>query len=136
MIEILTGVLCFLNIVDVAFKVKDKFKGQQEKEGASYFLNRIGDLLNAVANDLEKNIYPYDKCSEMQGYLTGFQSVLKNKIPDEQLVYLETQIAQAYQVERLLGELNQMTPALRQVNINTLKNTAGSFYAASTLVKM
>lgn len=136
MLGILSGVLCFLNIVDVTFKVKDKFKGKEEKEGASYFLNKIGDLLNFVAIDLENNIYPHDKCSEMWSYLKGFESVLVNKISAEQLTDLQNQIAEAYRVEKLLGDLNQLSQSDRQKNINLLKSSAGSFYAASTLVKI
>lgn len=134
--EMLAGVLCFLNIVEVGFKIKERLRGSQEKEGASYFLNKIGELLNSVAIDLERNVYPHDKCTEMWSYLKGFESVLADKLPPEQLKELQGQINEAHRVEKLLGELQNVSNEGRQQNINLLKSTAGSFFAASTLVKL
>lgn len=136
MLEILTGTLCFLNIIDAVFKIKDKISTKDDKEGASYFLNKIGNLLNSVADDLEKGIYPHDKCSEMWSYLKGFESIMESKISVSERVSLQNEIAKAYQVEKLLGELQQLSDSDRQKNINLLKSCAGSFYAASTLVKL
>lgn len=136
MIEVLAGVLCFLNIVDTVFKIKDKINTKDDKEGASHFLNKIGDLLDSVADDLEVSIYPHNKCSEMWSYLKGFESIMESKISVTERVILQNEISQAYQVEKLLGELNQLSPELRQKNIATIKSAAGSFRAASTIIRL
>lgn len=136
MIEILTGVLCFLNIVDTVFKVKDKLHNKAEKEGASHFLAKIGDLLNSVADDLQNGVYPHDKCSEMWSYLKGFQSIMESKIGVAECTILQDEIGNAYQVEKLLGELNGLSPGDRQKNIAAIKSAAGSFHAASLIIKL
>lgn len=136
MLEVLTGVLCFLNIVDTVFKVRDKIVSKEDKESTSSLLEAISHLLIEVADSLDKNIYPHDKCSEMHYYLNNLQQVLSNKIDNSKILELEKQIQDAYSVEQLLGQLNQLNVVERNNNINLLKSISGSFKAASTLIKL
>lgn len=136
MLEVLTGVLCFLNIVDTVFKVRDKIVSLEDKKSASFFLQKIGTTLNEVAASLENNVYPHDKCSEIYSYLINFKTILNDKISTDKIQELDNYISNAYRVEQLLGQLNQLRVDERIENINILKSTAGSFIAASTIINL
>ena len=131
--EILSGILCFLNIVTAIVDFRDRLSSKQDKQTLSDFLCDIGTLLLTVSDDLQAGRYPYDKCSTMYEYLTNMKSVLKGKLPDDELEKLQTWIEESYRVEQLLGQLNQLSSEERQYNIDTLRSISGRFVAFSKL---
>lgn len=135
MLELLTGVLCFLNIVDTFLKVKDKISSQVDRADAGLLLERIADLLLEVQDDLARGIYPHDKCSEMWSYLKNLERLFIGKLPDADVADLQAQITEAYRVEQLLGQLNCLNDESKQKNLNLLKEVAGAFRAAAVLIK-
>lgn len=129
-------VKAFGEIVDIGFKLKDRLIPDLDKAGISYFLITISNLLSYVCEELENNRYPHSQCGEMYSYMKAFQSKLEGKISKEELTYLSTLIQECYQVERLLGQLNQLDNETRVLNLNKLKEVSGQFRAASELIKI
>jgi len=135
--EILSAILCFLQIANISLSLKDKFKtSDTDKEILSNSLLNMGNLLNSVADDLEQGIYPHGKCAEMEIYAHQLKSVLKDKMTVEEVDKLSGYMNESLQVERLLGQLNQLSKEQKQENLKLLRMAAGSFVAYSTVVKL
>ena len=133
---ILDIVKSFLEIVDYSFKIKDRLIPPLDKESISYFLLKISELLSSVADDLEQSRYPHDKCGEMWSYMNSLQDKLKVKFDKNDLNSLNKLIHDCYQVELLLGQLNNLSQELKILNINKLREASGKFKAASELIKI
>ena len=131
--EILSGILCFLNIVTAIVDFRDRLSSKEDKEALSVFLRDVGTLLLSVSDDLQARRYPHDKCAVMFEYLTNMKNVLNGKLPDDELEKLQTWIEESYRVEQLLGQLNQLPPEERQHNVNMLRTISGRFVAFSKL---
>jgi hypothetical protein len=134
--EILTGVLCFLQIVDLLFKVKDKVTVKEDKESLHQYLKSVGLLLREVAEDFERNMYPHDKCMQMFTHMNYIKTELSGKISEEQLSNLSNLIEQSYRVEQLFGELQNLSEDQKNKNIVLIKTASGAFIATADLIKL
>jgi hypothetical protein len=132
--EILTGILCLLQITEILFKVKEKINSQDEKQKVSNLLNGIGDLIDSVAVDLEQNVYSHNKCSQMEHFMHSLHNCLKGKITQEQVDKLVQLMQQSVQVEQLFGQMQQLDDVTKKENINQLRSSAGSFTAMSQTI--
>jgi hypothetical protein len=136
MIEILSGIACFLNIVNTVFTIKDKILPAKNKENIGNFLNDIGSLLQEVAIDFEQKKYPHDKCSIMFEYMNGMKNELTDKMNEEKITTLQNLIEESYRVEQLFSQLNQLTDEEKIYNINILKSIAGRFIGLGKLLRL
>lgn len=135
--EILTAILCFLQVANMSFTVLDRFKTtDKEREVLSNVLLQIGILLNTVADDLEKAVYPHGKCREMEHYAQQLKLVLQGKMSGEEIAELSKMLNESLQVERLLAELNNLSEENKKGNLEMLRTAAGSFMAWSNLSKI
>ena len=132
--EILTGIMCLLQITDIIFKLKNKINNQEEKQAVSLLLKNIGELVDSVAIDLEQNIYSHNKCAQMEHHMQNLYSCLKGKIPQEQVDKLVQLMQQSVQVEQLFGQIQQLDKETKLENINRLRQSAGNFTAMSHTV--
>lgn len=134
--NILPGILCFLNIIDVVFKIKERLIKPVDKAAASTFLGHIGATLNVVADELEAGRYPHGKCQEMWHYMDELKGVLASTLDEAHLVYLTERIAESYRVEQLAGQLFNTDPAAKVENISVLRSAAGSFTAVANIIRL
>jgi hypothetical protein len=132
--EILTGVMCLLQVADMIFKLKDKINNQEEKQAVSILLKNIGELVDSVAADLEQNVYSHNKCAQMEYHMQNLCSCLKGKISQEQVDRLVQLMQQSVQVEQLFGQIQQLNKKSKLENINRLRHGAGNFTAMSQTV--
>ena len=132
--EILTGILCLLQIADIALKVKDKIVSREEKQSVSVLLKNIGELVDSVAADLEQNVYSHNKCAQMEHFMHSLHNCLKGKITQEQVDKLVQLMQQSVQVEKLFGQMQQLDDVTKKENINQLRSSAGSFIAISQTI--
>lgn len=132
--EILTGILCLLQIADISFKVKDRIDNQEEKQTVSALLKNIGDLIDTVAADLEQNMYSHNRCGQMQHYMENLHVSLKGKMSNEQVDRLLELMQQSVQIEQLFGQMQNLDEKTKKENINLLRSAAGNFIAQSQLV--
>ena len=132
--EILTGILCLLQITEILFKVKEKINSQDEKQKVSNLLKDIGDLIDSVAADLEQNVYSHNKCSQMEHFMHSLYNCLKRKIAQEQIDILVKLMQQSVQIEQLFGQMQQLDDLTKKENIDRLRSSAGSFTAMSRIV--
>ena len=109
-------VKAFGEIVDISLKLKDRLLPDLDREGISQLLITISDLLSYVSEELENNRYPHDKCGEMYAYMKAIQNKLEGKLSKEEVENLSNLINVCYQVEQLLGQLNQLDNINREIN--------------------
>lgn len=133
--QILSGILVFLQIAQMVFSLKDKILNKNEKENVGGFLTNISGLLENVAGDLEIGVYPHSKCMQMRELLNGLnEDVLKGKLPQDEIDKLQSLIEKSYQVEQLFREYNSLNAEEKTMNLTVLKTTAGTFAATGKLI--
>jgi hypothetical protein len=132
--EILTGIMCLLQIADMALKIKDKIGDREEKQNVSVLLKNIGELVDSVATDLEQNVYSHNKCAQMEHFMYNLYSCLEGKLDQDQVDRLARLMQQSVQIEQLFGQMQRLNDSDRKENINLLKSNAGSFTAMSQIV--
>jgi len=132
--EILTGIMCLLQISDMIFKLKDKISDREEKQRVGALLKDIGELVDSVATDLEQNVYSHNKCAQMEHHMQNLHSCLKGKMPQKQVDKLVQLMQQSVQVEQLFGQIQQLNEKSKLENINRLRHGAGNFTAMSQTV--
>lgn len=134
--ELLAGVAAFLGVVNSVFSLvtQGKIILADDKAKVAALLNDIGQLIKEVAEDLDQNRYPHEKCSIMFEYMNGMKAKLQDKMDDGKLQQLQENIEQCYRVEQLLGQLNQLTSDQKQYNIDMMRSIAGRFIGLSKLL--
>lgn len=131
--ETLSVILSLISIVQGILNLKDKFKSNENKNEVSQLLMSIGNLLEEVALEMKMGQYPASKCAELNYYLRSIKDKLSEYMKDAEIKNLENLIMEAYQVERLFGELQASNSEQRMLNFEKLDEAAGSFRAASRL---
>lgn len=135
--EILTGILAFLEIASLVFTLRDKLTmTKDEKTVLSEGLINIGHLIYSVAEDLNQGKYPAGKCHQMELYAANLENILKNKISEKDLQRLKEALNQSLNVEKLLGELNNQTPEIKNKNLEMLEIAGSSFIASGEMIKL
>lgn len=135
--EILTAILCFLQVANISFTMLDRFKPtDKDREVLSEILLQIGILLNSVVEDLENKMYPHGKCSEMEKYAQKLKFILQGKMSGEEISELSKMLNESLQVERLLGELNNLSEENKKKNIEMLQTAAGCFVAWGNMARL
>lgn len=134
--EILTGILAFLHIVELLFKLPKQLIPQEQRVAAGDLLIIIGDQLNAIADDLAAHQYPHARCAEMFQYLTKLDNVISPYMSEDEVHRLVNMINECYRVEQLYSQLEQLVPEVHAQNISMLRTAAGTFAAMGNLIKI
>lgn len=134
--ELLTAISALLAIVDSFFSVKDKFSAKPNKDNLAVWFKETADLVESVTVDLENKIYPHSKCAQMNFYLQNFYDIIKNELDKDRAEQVILDINEAYRVERLFGELNNISDLEKDKNLNALREIAGKFRALSDYIKL
>lgn len=132
--EILTTIGSLLSVGESLFSLKDRFTSN--KENIISWLKELADLVESVAHDLEAGIYPHSKCAQMEFYLLSLYDILKKHLEPQHSKKLFDLIQQAYQVEKLLGELNTLTSKEKEYNISVMLGAAGTFRGLADYLKL
>lgn len=134
--ELLAGILAFLQVAEIAVKIKNEWMNEstEVKKNLAELYNQIGDLMSEVTDDLQSNIYPHDKCARMAGLLHGFRTALTGKTDEATILRLENILDTASRVEQLLGQLNSCTIENKYQQILALRQAAGTFKAEAMLL--
>lgn len=135
--EILTAIACLLQIANMIFNLRDRLElTKEQKQALSELLNNIGSLINHVSLDLEKNIYPRDKCLQMEIYANELKNILNKKMKDDDIDKLSKLLDESIKVERLLGELNNLSFENRDKNLELLRMASSSFVTSGEIIKI
>lgn len=133
--EVLTAITCLLQIANMIFNLRDKLEmTKEQKQALSDLLIKIGNLINEVSVDLEKNIYPHTKCLDMEMYAIELKEILTGKISDEKVNKLSELLNESIRVEKLLGELNNISLEAKDKNIELLQMAASSFKTSGEII--
>lgn len=114
-------------IVDIFNKLK--ISDQQERERISFLLEKIAEVLEFVADKLEINEYPHQKCEEMRMYSQELVDKISGVLTKERTDELYNSLMESSEIERLYAERNNDT-------INEIRICAGKFRATSIIVKV
>lgn len=135
--EIISGILGFLQIVNLIISLKEKIShSKEETTSLGNLLIDIGNLLFSVSEDLEKNIYPHGKCSQIEVYAQQLECLVKGYLDPKQLDILHEHLQSSLQIEKLLGQLNCLSAEEKLENLNTLKTASGKFVAFGEILKI
>lgn len=134
--ELLATIAALLNIVDLGFKIHERIKSDKKHVDSAEIFDRIAALLNEVANDLERGIYPHGRCSELEVYLRSIDSLFDSvKLREHERQRFRSYLNDAVRIEALLGQLNNSSDVVRSFNLNMLRSISGSFAALAQLSK-
>lgn len=134
--EILSTITSLLSVGEMLISFKGYFNGKENRKYIIIWLEELANLVESVADDLQHGKYPHAKCAQMQFYLSSFNDLLKHDLSINQSKKLFELIEQAYQVERLLGELNNLTPKEKEYNISVMLGAAGTFRGLADFLKL
>lgn len=133
--EFLATITALLSTVDLFFTVKERFTNKPNKDTTVVWLSETADLIESVAEDLKNRIYPHSKCAQLQFYLHNFYDIIKNDLKEDQAGKVLIDIEEAYKVERLLAELNNISDDEKDKNLIKLHEIAGKFRGLSEFLK-
>lgn len=131
--EILSTITALCVIAEKAITVVTGLAKFFDKKPISNLLKDIGNLLHIVHEDLKNNVYPHQKCGELHFYLTNFKTVM-SKYDKNFAEQLDASLNEAYQVERMFGQLSNCTEEEKALNLSKLEEAAGTFIAAGALI--
>lgn len=135
--EILAGITAFLQIANLIFNIRDKLEiPKEDKISLGDGLINIGNLIKSVAEDLNKGIYPAGKCHQMDLYAGELNNIIKNQLSEKDKERLADYLSQALHVERLMGELSNISLQAKDKNIELLEIAASSFITSGEIVKL
>lgn len=135
--EIISGILAFLQIANLFFTVREKLElSKDQKQAVGNGLINIGNLIYSVAKDLSQGTYPAGKCHQMEIYAGELTSILDGKLLEKDQTKLIECLNQSLKVERLLGDLNNISLEAKDKNIELLEIAASSFIASGEVIKM
>lgn len=135
--EILTGILCLLQIANMVFNLRGKLEvSKEDKKLLGETIHNIGVLVDSVADDLEKNIYPHSKCYQMELYANEFKAIVKGKVSEQDMDKLVNLLNESLKVERLLGEMNNISLESKDKNIELLHMAASSFKTSAEILQL
>ena len=133
--EILTTITALLSIVNTALDLKPKLKDNIKREDLASWLLDVAVLLQSIPNDFRNGRYPYAKCSQLHYFLSNIKEILEHYTSEENINLLTHTIENAYQIERLFGELQLLdNDTQREFNLIKLEEASGTFLAASQTI--
>ena len=130
--ELLSTITAILVIADKAIELAQQLKFKSDKD-LSQLLKDMGKLLDEVHEELVAGNYPHQKCGQLHLYLENFKYVAvkhKLRLADQ----LDSVLTEAYQVERMFGQLSTCTEEEKKINLSKLEEAAGMFIAAGVLM--
>ena len=131
--EILSTITAIVVIAEKVITMCASLSKKTDKKSYSILLQDIGTLLQSVYAELENNQYPHLKCSQLHFYLDKLKNVIATH--DESLAeQLRDTLNEAYQVEKLFGEISHCNQEQKELNLSTLQKAAGTFIAAGVLI--
>lgn len=135
--EILTAIACLLQIANMIFNLRERLElTKDQKQALSELLNNIGILINHVSLDLEKNIYPHDKCLQMEIYANELKNILSKKMKPDEIDKLNKLLNESVKVEKLFGELNNLSIESKVRNLELLGIASSSFVTSGEIIKI
>lgn len=131
--EILITALSILGIAEKILSLKEKFTKTNE---VHYFLSSTADCLKTVAEGLRDGVYPNEKCAQLNYSYGKILELLKDRVDSKDFAELESQMKTAINVERLFGEIQDLSAELKEANIKKVEAAAGTFYSVASYVKL
>ena len=132
--EIISTITAICTIADKAISVVANLAKLFDKKPIATLLKDIGNLLLTVHDDLKNNVYPHRHCGELYFFLNNLKEKV-TKYDKNFAEQLDNSLQEAYQVERLYGQLNSCNQDEKAVNLSKLEEAAGIFIAAGALIE-
>lgn len=134
--DIISTVAAIVGIAQNLFEIKDKIKSKEQKKEISEWIHDTGNLLAGVVEDIRNGIYPYSKCSQLNHILNNLSDCIADLLKKDQYDQIKSMIAEAYKVEQMFVELNNMNHEEKEKNLNKVEESVGIFYSLANFIKL
>ena len=129
--------ITFKMIVDIGislFNVTKSLNGKEKRKSMGKWMHDLGILVEDISIKLEQNEFPHAACAKMSYMVDHFQDMMTGQLDDKELSDINEMLIQAKNIERLYGELGQLTPEERAEKIVALKEIAGTLQGAGDMM--
>lgn len=114
-----------LGMFDMAKKIGDV--DADRKRAVGEWTHNLGVLIEAAADDIEREIFPHTTCAKMSYMVAAFPGMMDGLFDDSKIADLHSKLVGASNIEGLFHELvERMDQKDRQSYINKLRQTAGT----------
>jgi hypothetical protein len=127
-----------LSVAEIIFGLRSELaKAHQErKQRVAEFLTAVAQTIEDTSAFIRQGIYPHGKCQELLSHSQHMEAAIKDIIGDQQASDLSNQLKEAWEIERLYGELNSKPENERERSLNVLDQAAGLFRATAAFVRV
>lgn len=132
--ELLSTITAICTIADKAISVVANLAKLFDKKPIATLLKDIGNLLITIHKDLSSDVYPHRHCGELYFFLNNLKEKV-TKYDKNFAEQLDNSLHEAYQVERMFGQLSTCTEEEKKLNLSKLEEAAGIFIAAGALIE-
>lgn len=129
--ELLSIVASLVAIAQGMVALRDKFRTDPKRAQFADWLGNTARVLAEVADALARGEYPHAQCGHMQECLENSYILIKKYMTPERAEHIHNLMQESYQVERLFGELNQLSETERARNINKIREISGIIQSAA-----
>lgn len=125
-----------IKAVEFLFKIGSEFEAseQAQRQRIGQWLAELGMLIESVAMDLEHNMFPYSSCAKMNYMVDNFSLVVGSSIKPAERQELFMMLQNARNIERLVGELNQLDIIDKDNKLAKLKQIAGTLQGVGSVL--
>ena len=109
---------------------------QIRKQAVADYLASIAQSVEETSAMLKQGIYPHGKCQELLTASQHMEYAIGDLVGEPQARDLASQLAEAYEIERLQAELESDNDADGQRKLSVLDQAAGHFRATAVFVRV
>ena len=113
-----------LGIFDLTKKISDV--DADRKRAVGEWTHNLGHLIEVVADDIDREIFPYTTCAKMRYMVDAFPTMMDGLFDVDKIRDLHLKLINASNLEGLFFELERIAPSDRNAYINKLRETAGT----------
>jgi hypothetical protein len=133
--EFIQLICVLIEVTKAIFSFTEGFKNSKRKKEIAEWLHELGALIDNTASSLDQNNYPHNNCLRMRGLVDVFPHIFSDVFSKDKIEDLQNKMIQVTEIERMFGELSQLSPEDRRNNINELYEISSSFMVMSDTLK-
>ncbi len=109
---------------------------QARKQQVAEYLAAIAQTIDEASASLKQGTPPYGKCQELLRHSQQMEAAIGDLIGVHEAGDLGRQLREAWEIERLYGELDSAAPTERERKLSVLDQAAGLFRATAAFVRV
>ncbi len=133
--EFIQFICTLIEITNGIFSFKEGFKNSSRKKEIAEWLYELGALIDNTAHSLNQNTYPHNNCLRMRGLVDQFPHIFSDIFSKDKIEDLQNKLIQVTEIEKMFGDLSQLSSEDRKTNINELYEISASFMVMGDTLK-